>query len=311
VFVLGCWRSGTTWLHRLLCQDERLAYPTTLQVLNPHTFAFLQGRLSGRRARWGNRLYHLWARLNWGSRMVRWRRPSDAMPAGTEFPGEDEFAMLMLGRSDLISHLVGSDLARHYNRYLNLQSLTPAELEDWKAHWLNFLQKLTLECGWRPLVLKSPNHTARVASLLRIFPQARFVHIHRQPLEVYRSFSRHLAILGRSGDLLEARSQQPEETCLQLYSQLYQAYLKDRPGIPSGQLHELGYHDLQRDPLGQLQQMYQALSLPDFKVVRPKIQAYLGEIQDYSPTPLPELEPDQQERIRWQWREFFQAFGYA
>ena len=36
-------------------------------------------------------------------------------------------------------------------------------------------------------MLKSPVHTARVELLLRLFPDAQFVYIHRHPETIYRS----------------------------------------------------------------------------------------------------------------------------
>src|SRR5215472_18095060 len=44
LFILGIWRSGTTHLHNLLAQDDRFAYPTTYQVLYPHTFLTTEKR---------------------------------------------------------------------------------------------------------------------------------------------------------------------------------------------------------------------------------------------------------------------------
>jgi Sulfotransferase family len=38
LFILGHWRSGTTYLQRLFAADERFAYPNTWEALNPHTF---------------------------------------------------------------------------------------------------------------------------------------------------------------------------------------------------------------------------------------------------------------------------------
>ena len=37
------------------------------------------------------------------------------------------------------------------------------------------------------LILKSPAHTARVKILHELFPEAKFVHISRNPLEIYQS----------------------------------------------------------------------------------------------------------------------------
>jgi hypothetical protein len=38
--------------------------------------------------------------------------------------------------------------------------------------------------GHKPLLIKSPVHTARVRRMLKLFPKAKFVFIHRHPLQV-------------------------------------------------------------------------------------------------------------------------------
>ena len=40
IFILGHWRSGTTYLHELLVLDERFAFPTTYECFAPTTFCF-------------------------------------------------------------------------------------------------------------------------------------------------------------------------------------------------------------------------------------------------------------------------------
>jgi hypothetical protein len=37
--------------------------------------------------------------------------------------------------------------------------------------------------GTKPLLIKSPVHTGRVKLLLQMFPRARFLYIHRHPME--------------------------------------------------------------------------------------------------------------------------------
>ena len=44
VFIVGHWRSGTTHLHNLLCQDERLGFVTTYQSVFPDTLLAGLGR---------------------------------------------------------------------------------------------------------------------------------------------------------------------------------------------------------------------------------------------------------------------------
>ena len=62
-----------------------------------------------------------------------------------------------------------------------------AKRRRWCDAFLYFVRKLSLRAGGRRLVLKSPAHTARVALLLELFPDAQFVYIHRDPLTVYQS----------------------------------------------------------------------------------------------------------------------------
>jgi hypothetical protein len=70
---------------------------------------------------------------------------------------------------------------------------------------------VTLRCGGcKPLLIKSPVHTARVALLLRLFPRARFVYVHRDPLTVFSSAA-HMAdtYYWRVASFLSCRSWQP------------------------------------------------------------------------------------------------------
>lgn len=303
IFVLGCWRSGTTWLHHLLATDPHLATPTSLQVLCPHTFFYLEGRLTGSKARLGRHLYGLWARANWGRYNPNpVKRASDNVLMGLNQPAEDEFALLMMKRSDLMAHLVGTQLAPRYRRFLTLRQLEPAELEAWKKSWMWFLKKLTLYHGKRPLVLKSPNHTARVKTILSLFPKARFLHIHRHPYDVYRSLLEHLRIVESVSEVLQKRDPRYHETCLELYETLYSAYLDDRHLIPQGQLLEIPFHQLEADPQASLVAIYQNLGLPGPPPGVPK--------KDYRKNAHPPLAAETRAVLDSRWARYFEAFGY-
>ena len=68
----------------------------------------------------------------------------------------------------------------------------PADKRRWEASFLFFMKKLTLRHGHKPLLVKSPVHTARVPLLLNLFPGATFIYCHRNPYEVFQS-SAHMA----------------------------------------------------------------------------------------------------------------------
>jgi Sulfotransferase family len=142
-------------------------------VLNPHTF------LSTER----------WATPVLDRRVVR-RRNRDEMALGAGVPSEEEFASCtMTGLSPYMGWCFPGDGAI-YDRYLTFREVRESEVVRWEHALMTFLKKLTVRYG-RPLVLKSPPHTARIRLLLGLFPDARFVHIRRDPYVVFRS-TRHM-----------------------------------------------------------------------------------------------------------------------
>jgi len=303
LMVLGFWRSGTSWLQQLLAQDPALAYPTALQAFNPHTFFFWQGRLENPRL---HQLATACGRALWGQPKQRWKRPGDGLPAGLHLPEEDEVALSMFGISPRVrSYLSG--LPKDFERYFTLRDLAPLEREHWKARWKRFVQKLSLFHKQRPLVLKSPHHTARLRTLLEIFPKARFVHIRRHPWDVYRSTVRFLQERRR----LLPFSLPPDdvsEVTISMYQQTYSAYLEDRQLLGADQLYELSYEELLGSPISALRSVYEALGLGSFPQ-RP-VQDYLQALGNYRPAQDPPLQSGLRTRLGLAWKPYFEAFGY-
>ena len=280
IFVLGYWRSGTTLLHNLLCQDTRLAYPTTRQTLHPHSFFILEGELGGPLAGLLKKAHESWSRLLFGGPRGPAPRPIDGVLVGADTPQEDEFAMLMMRRSVMVGYLQ-PQRAEFYESFLTLRQLSPAQREEWKRLWLRFLKKLTLRHGPRTLVLKSPAHTAKVSTLLEIFPQARFVHIRRNPYDVFASTLKANQVMRAHSDNLQSDIVDLAEPILNSYAKLNDAYLEERRAIPGGHLHEVRFEDLERDPVKEIERTYQALGLPDFAVCRSQLEAYCGQLKTY------------------------------
>lgn len=246
LFILGHWRGGTTLLFNLLALDPRFAWPTMYQAIHPLTFLSTE--------RWAAPLLgHLLPRT----------RAVDGMAQSFRHPMEDEFALTALTG---LSPYLGWTFPRradHYDRYLTFQAASDAERQCWRAGLDLFVRKLTLHYG-RPLILKSPPHTARIRMILELYPRARFVHIHRDPYAVYPSMLR-LARDGVAGLRLQVPSMHDlEERTLARYRVLYDAYFADRMLIPPGRLVEVAYADLVADAPGQLRRIYDTLGLAGF-----------------------------------------------
>jgi omega-hydroxy-beta-dihydromenaquinone-9 sulfotransferase len=97
---------------------------------------------------------------------------------------------------------------------------------------------------------------------------------------------------------------------LSTYTIMYDAYFTDRARIPSGQLVEIAYEDLQRDPIGQLRSIYDGLSLGEFDAIRLEMESYVASIASYKKNRHPALDDATRRRVAEAWSRNFEAWGY-
>jgi hypothetical protein len=293
LFVLGHWRSGTTHLHNLLARDARFAFASIYQVCYPHTFLSTEARDA--------------PRIGF---FLPGRRPMDNMAWDVASPQEDEFALCVLTRKSPCMGWVFPRHRRRYEKYLTLRGASDGEVEEWRAAFVHYLKKLTWKHG-RPLVLKSPPHTARIRLLLGLFPGARFVHIHRDPYTVFQSSKKTLEVNIGWHALQRPRRQEIDDWVIGQYRAMYEAYFEERGLVPPGRFHEVAFADLERDPIGELRRTYAALELPEFATVEPELRTYVASLAGYRKNVFPELPAALRSRIAREWRACFEAWGYA
>ena len=291
LFVLGIWRSGTTHLHNLMATDDRFAFPNTYQVLYPHTFLTTE-QSGGRFMQW----------------MMPATRPMDNVKSGVNEPQEDEFALVASGLSFMLGLVVFPRSQQLYQKYLTLRDLSTKELERWKSALIEFLQKLTLKYD-RPLILKSPAHTGRLNVLLDLFPNAKFIHIHRDPYTVFQSTLHTWHQVTTFWGLQDARVD--ENRVLQDYAEVYEAFFAQRHRLTEQNFFEVRFADLERDPIGQLRSIYRCLNLPDFAYVEPTLRDYVQSLTGYKRNSFPALSDQHRQQVAHAWRRTFEEWGYA
>ncbi len=293
LFVLGHWRSGTTHLHNLLAQDtDQFAFANTYQVVNPRTFLSTEA-VQTRRFAW----------------LVPARRPMDNMALNFQSPQEEEFAPCLTSLRSLYLGISFPRREDHYARYLSFRGVPPAEVEAWKNAFLWFLKKLSFKYQ-RPLVLKSPPHTARIRLLLDLFPDARFVHIHRDPYTVFQSFQHYFDTATWYTYLQRPDRSGIDDRILRRYTDLYDAYFEERSLIPDGRFHEVRFDDLERNPVGEMATLYDRLGLANFAGVRPRLESYVDSLTGYRKNEFPALEAPLRGRVATAWERSFEIWRY-
>jgi hypothetical protein len=223
---------------------------------------------------------------------------------------EDEAALSVM---TLLSPVVGfsfPERAAFYDRYLTFRDASSEEVERWKSAFLAFARKLTWKYR-RPLVLKSPGHTCRIRLILDAFPDARFVHVHRNPYIVYQSMMRLMAaVWGIYSFQRPPESATVHSRVIRQYRVVYEAFFEERSLIPRGRYCEVGFEELERDPLGEMTRIYDQLSLPDFAEVRPAIERYVRSLAGYQKNAHSDLPVEVKSEISGAWRRCFEEWGY-
>ena len=292
LFLLGHWRHGTTHLHNLFAADDRFAFPNNYEAFFPHTFLATEA-----------------VAIRPVAFFLPKRRPMDNVEWDMQSPQEDEFALnIASGVSPCMGWMFPAR-REYYDRYLTMEDATAEEVARWKAALVLFLKKLTWKYG-RPLVLKSPPHTGRIKLLLELFPDAKFVHIRRDPYAVFASTRHTLSVNGELNRLQRPRTESADDWVLGQYAKMYGAFFREWRQIPAENRVEIGYEQLEIDPAGQLRRVYEALRLPDFGHAEPAIRRYVDSIAGYRKNNFPELPADLRGRIARAWRPSFAAWGY-
>ena len=165
LFILGLWRSGTTVLHELLAACTGWSTPRTWQCFHPST-CFQTGA---------------------PAEQIVVERPMDSGQIATHGPQEDEFALLLLGEPSAYRGFIDPRRLPECAELLRTEVAATAAAGEDLPRWRSFLRGIAAAAPDTRLLIKSPNHTFRLAQLAGWYPRAQFVWIARHSGEVLAS----------------------------------------------------------------------------------------------------------------------------
>jgi len=292
-FVLGHWRSGTTLLHSLLDMDDRWTSPTVFDTMNPYIFLSVPNEV-----------------LEMRRKQFQRKRAMDNVIFDPLSPGEDEFA---LGKISLRSPYIGWSFPKneaYWDRFITFRDATPQEIEEWKQGFLWFLKALHVKYE-SPMLLKSPPHTGRIRLILQLFPDAKFIAIHRNPYRVYRSTRHFYETALPQGYLQTPQDDAIHQGILRRYEEMHQAFFEDRRLIPPGNLYELAFEDLIDDPIREIRRIYEVMGFDGFSTVLPQLEKFVQETHHhYQRNPDKPLPEHIKTQIVTRWQRSFTEWGY-
>jgi LPS sulfotransferase NodH len=293
IFVLGHWRSGTTLLHELLTLDSRFASPTTYECFAPSHFLLTES--------WVTRF---------GGWLIPSKRPMDNMKAGWALPQEDEFALMNLGAPTPYLRVMFPCEKFPFQNTLNSSGFGVEELERWKYLLDWFLRALTYKSG-KPLILKSPPHTGRLGILKAMYPEAKFVHIVRDPRKLFPSTMKLWNSLDQvQGLQVGEYNAKLKNFVFSSLQSMYESFESDRAMMRDDQLIDLRYEDLAIDPVSAVRQVYEQLGLSSFETIEPLLLERKQQGKEYKTNRFG-ADPIEEAEIMSAWHDYATRYGYA
>ena len=263
VFIIGHWRTGSTFLHQLMDLDDQFAAPTVFQVSIPDSFLV-------------SRKYYEPVM----SRVMRARRPMDNVKLGFDEPQEDEYALLKLTLDSPLVKLIFPESPDYFLKGYENFNPSPEGQGKWEKEMLNFCRKLDYASGKR-IIFKNPFHSMRIQLLIKMFPDARFIHIHRHPYKVVPSTINMWNIVGKQ-NRLKKRWKAPEvKDVVSLLDKMYDKVQKDLSDLNENFWYEIQFEQFEKNPKTELQKMYNHFNWDFTSNFETGLESKLASLKDY------------------------------
>ncbi len=224
-------------------------------------------------------------------------------------PQEDEFALCNLGVPSFYASIAFPNRPPQNLDFLEVEDVDSQQRQRWKRTLRSFLKKVCYQKNGR-LVLKSPTHTFRIPILLEMFPNARFIHMVREPVSIFMSTIRLWKAIHTMHGYQKPSFERLAEEIFEIFLRMHTRLEATRDRIPVNHLMDVRYEDLADDTLEQIETVYDFLGDENFGVVRPAVEAYAAEHASYQPN---RYAPSREviEQIYDRWRPYAEKYGYA
>ncbi len=257
IFILGLPRCGTTFMHRLLAEDPANRVPFSWEVMMPT-------RDQGSKEK---RIKETDRKLNWFGRLAPEYKKIHR--TGATHPQEC-IAILSYSFQSIRFHRT-----HHVPTYWNWVLKADNSLA-YKVH-KDFL-KMLQHNGWldsKRWILKTPSHLFFVDSILKEYPDARFIQTHRNPLTALSSNLSQVALLRKA---FSTKAIEPKaDDVVGNWSNALNRFTAIRKTLGHGRVLDVYYHDLSKDPVGEIARIYRYFGFELSDALQARMQAFSKE----------------------------------
>ena len=293
IFILGHWRSGTTHMHYVFDKDPQFG-----KLTNYQTFSFTTSLLSKRVVK-----FLL-------SPLMPDERTQDNVKMTVDKPGEEEQPLSVVSTCSGIHSWIFPKNRSYFDKYNLFKGISAEEKANWQKDYIKVLKTIAFSNDNKQLLLKNPHNTSRVKELLELFPKAKFIYIHRHPVDVYLSTIHLFSKVIETQFLQYATISERKEMILYYFKETLQKYLADKHLIPKENLYEVSYDDFTGNEMYHVEKIYELFHFEGLEKARPRIQSYLNSVKKYEKNKFRDVSPETEALLKKEWKFAFDEWGY-
>ena len=290
VIIVGHWRTGSTFLHQLISLDGLITTPVVVRVSVPESFLVAESYFRAVM-----------------KKVVSKTRPMDNVKLGPDEPQEDEYALLKTAKHTPLEKLIFPDKKKHFSKTLlqiNESSFSENQIKNLQA----FVKKLHFKKSGT-LLLKNPFHSYRISEIKKAFPEARFIHIYRNPSKVIPSTVNMLNIIGRQNILKGKWLPENIFTITDSFNYLWRNIKSQLFTLPEKDYIEIKYEDFEQNPKKYIKEIYDFFGFHYSEKFDSTIDEFLKSVRNYKKNKF-ELSSEEKEYIDNNCAEFLNHYGY-
>lgn len=293
IFILGHYRSGTTYLQRLFSLDSRFGHMSVMQQVAPEFMLLYEKPLT--------------KMIQWLSDLFKAQNHFHRVQHDWSYPGEEDIALMSLlsKYSATWAFLFPKKFKKHFTESTKLyDSLVK---ERWKRDFRYLVNKVSLKNMQKQLILKSPPNTARINKLKELFPNAKFVFISRDPYELFASMKRLWNVTINYHSLGSIKGIDLDELIFEGLEIILKAYMEQRSCLLENELIEIDYQELVVHPISTMKKIYLQLQLPEFEFCEEAIVEFTKVQKSYERLNH-KLPKDLIQRIKIKWKIYIEDY---
>lgn len=297
VYIVGHWRTGTTFLQNLLTRDPQFAWFDPVRTVSFNNCILLKKPIE-----FAMKKMHL----------LNGARPMDNLEYTLDLPMEEVFAQATISTQAIAHMLVFPDGGKgvKFIETAFIDEQPESKQKEWFKAYDYILKKITYLYKGKQLLLKSPENTCRIGMLKKCYPGAKFINIYRDPYVVVMStanmFKKEMGLFCLSD---KPSDEFIEDTIIDLFERIYRKTFNELYAMPESDYIDICYEDFCKAPKDYLKQIYEHLGIDGYEEALPYLDKYLDSQKDYKKNKF-NLNPELRDKINDRLGFYFEHYGY-